>query len=162
PGRACGGPPTGCAPTSSSARWRCPTAPCWWATPSSSAWIACWWTRAACARARCATPAPAPRAPSSCAATRWATSGSPPARAAPTFLKPHQLRFRYRLLGLDEAFAETDQTQARFAGLAHGAYRLEVIARSAAGDESPQPAVLAFEMTPAWWERGWARAAAAA
>ena len=79
-----------------------------------------------------------------------------------TFLDPRRVRYRYRLSGLDETFTETAMTEARFPALASGDYRFEVVAISAAGVPSKRPAVLAFRVAPAWWERWWARGGAAA
>jgi ligand-binding sensor domain-containing protein len=73
-----------------------------------------------------------------------------------TFIDPQKVRYRYRLRGLDDAFVETDSREARFPGLGRGRYRFEVTAISASGRESAAPAVLAFEVLPAWWERWWA------
>jgi diguanylate cyclase (GGDEF)-like protein len=78
-----------------------------------------------------------------------------------TFIEPGKVRFRYRMNGLGEAFAETDLTQARFPALPSGKYSFEVEAVSAAGKVSNRPATFSFEVRPAWWETVWARLLAA-
>jgi ligand-binding sensor domain-containing protein/tRNA A-37 threonylcarbamoyl transferase component Bud32 len=79
-----------------------------------------------------------------------------------TFAAPGKVRYRYRLRGLEDAWAhETDAREVRFPALGKGSYRFEVVAISAAGRESALPASLAVEVLPAWWERAWARVAGA-
>ncbi len=74
--------------------------------------------------------------------------------AAPTFLDPRRLRFRYRLVGLEEEQVETSAHEVRFPPLPAGSYRLEVVAVAPdpAGGErvSPRPATFAFTVLPAW------------
>lgn len=81
--------------------------------------------------------------------------------AAPTFLEPHRVRYRYRLAGLEESWNETAASEVRFPALPTGRYRFEVLAVSGRGLESARPAVLSFSVAPAWWESWWAWAGAA-
>jgi diguanylate cyclase (GGDEF)-like protein len=72
------------------------------------------------------------------------------------------VRFRFRLVGLEEGWTETEANEARFPALPAGAYRLEVVAVSGLATgrlRSPRPATFSFTVPPAWWERWWARAA---
>ena len=76
-----------------------------------------------------------------------------------TFRDPNAVRYRYRLVGLEDEFIETAQTGARYPGLAAGRYRFEVVAVGADGSVSPVPAAFAFSVMPPWWETIWARMA---
>lgn len=83
---------------------------------------------------------------------------------SPTFLQPKKIRFRYRLAGLEEDWVETAAGEVRFPTLPTGRYRLEVVAvdgEKANALASTRPAVFAFSVRPAWWQRGWAHAAGA-
>jgi diguanylate cyclase (GGDEF)-like protein len=75
-----------------------------------------------------------------------------------TFLEPRKVRFRYRMLGLDDQYTETDQTEARFQALPTGDYTFEVVCVSARGQVSRRPAVFAIRIPGAWYERWWGRA----
>ncbi len=81
--------------------------------------------------------------------------------AALTFLNESEVRFRYRLLGLEDQWVETDQRQLRFPQLKPGTYTFEVMARSAAGVWSKLPARGSFVILPPWWDTWWFRAVAA-
>jgi diguanylate cyclase (GGDEF)-like protein len=74
-----------------------------------------------------------------------------------TFVEPHRVRYRQRLVGLVDQYTETELTEARFPALPSGSYRFEVLCVSAAGKVSPLPAVLSLEVQPAWWQTWWAR-----
>jgi diguanylate cyclase (GGDEF)-like protein len=77
-----------------------------------------------------------------------------------TFRDPRAVRYRHRLVGLEDEFVETSQTGTRFAGLNAGRYRFEVVAVAPDGSASAPPAAFAFSVMPPWWETLWARAAA--
>ena len=79
-----------------------------------------------------------------------------------TFRDPQAVRYRYRLVGLEDDFVDTQQTGARFAGLAAGRYRFEVVAVAPNGAITPAPAAFTFSVMPPWWETVWARVGAAA
>ena len=83
--------------------------------------------------------------------------------AATDFRAPRRNRYRYRLVGLDDAWQSTDGTSARaaYAGVPPGRYRFEVQG-AAANTPFSQPAVLVVEVVPALWQRAWARALVAA
>jgi diguanylate cyclase (GGDEF)-like protein len=74
-----------------------------------------------------------------------------------TFRNPSQVLFKYQLVGLDTEPVVTKLREVRYPALGAGSYRFEVLCRSAAGIWSPEPAVVAFTVLPAWWERWWFR-----
>jgi signal transduction histidine kinase/DNA-binding response OmpR family regulator len=78
-----------------------------------------------------------------------------------TFRDETQVRFRYRLSGLEERWVETAQREARYPSLAPGAYEFQVEARNARGLWSAQPARVSFQIRPPWTETWWFRALAA-
>lgn len=77
--------------------------------------------------------------------------------SALTFRDPSAVRYRYRLVGLEDELVTTSQTGARFAGLSAGRYRFEVVALAPDGSASASPAAFAFSVMPPWWETAWAR-----
>jgi ligand-binding sensor domain-containing protein len=79
--------------------------------------------------------------------------------AALTFVNEESTRMRYRLLGLDSGWTETDDDDARFPALAPGRYTFEVEASAAAGRWEGKSASLIFEIRPPWWLTWWALAA---
>jgi len=79
-----------------------------------------------------------------------------------TFRDPYAIRYRYRLVGIEDDFVETEQTGARYPGLPAGRYRFEVLAVGADGSLSASPAAFAFSVAPPWWETIWARMATVA
>jgi hypothetical protein len=60
--------------------------------------------------------------------------------AAMTFVNEESVRVRYRLLGLDSGWTETDDDDARYAGLAPGQYTFEVQASARAEQWDSPPA----------------------
>ena len=81
---------------------------------------------------------------------------------APTFRSPEDVRFRYRLRGLDSDWSEpTTQRTAVYPALRPGRYKFEVTACNSDLVWNPVAAALAFEVVPMWWETWWARIAAA-
>lgn len=81
---------------------------------------------------------------------------------APTFVAPEDVRFRYRLKGVDSAWTEAgSQRQAVFSRLVPGEYEFEVTAAHRNQEWNPVPAVRKFSVLPVWWETGWARLGAA-
>lgn len=70
--------------------------------------------------------------------------------AAPGFVSPELVRFRYRLEGLDEGWKEADTRRvAPYTHLPPGSYTFEVVAASADGVWGEQPASYAFVVHPA-------------
>jgi signal transduction histidine kinase/ligand-binding sensor domain-containing protein len=78
----------------------------------------------------------------------------------PYFTAPDRLLFRYRLVGMDDAWVEAgNQRTVSFARLPPGQYRFEVGAKeSDAPDSGKIMATLPFTIRAAWWETGWFRA----
>ncbi len=64
------------------------------------------------------------------------------------------LRFRYRLLGLSPAWTEAGpgQRETTYGGLGPGVYTFEVVAYTADGRASAQPARLVLTIRPPWWQ----------
>ena len=75
-----------------------------------------------------------------------------------TYLNERSTRFRYRLVGLESDWVQTDRPEVRYPKLAPGKYRIEVIARSGRGIESAAPAVFEFSVIPPWWMTWWFKA----
>src|SRR6185295_10259157 len=71
--------------------------------------------------------------------------------------RDERVEFRYRFNGLEKTWVETTQREVRYPRLAPGAYRFEVLARSAEGVWSTGPATFAFSIWPPWWQSWWAR-----
>ena len=68
---------------------------------------------------------------------------------APSFVRPEQLQFRYRLRGHDDAWIDTGTRRvASFANLAPGRYEFEVTARSHAGAWSEHGRSVHLELQP--------------
>ncbi len=80
--------------------------------------------------------------------------------AAQTFLHEKDVRFRYRLVGLDENWITTALREARYPSLPAGTYRFEVMASNGRG-WSAAPATVSFRIIPPWWQRWWFRLLAA-
>jgi len=77
--------------------------------------------------------------------------------AALTFVGEERVRFRYRLLGLDEAWTWTRERSLAFDRLPPGKYTLEVVARNAFRRWIDEPARFSFQVLPAWWMTWWFR-----
>lgn len=81
--------------------------------------------------------------------------------AATAFARPEDVRYRYRLVGLDaDWLPPTDARFASFSNLPHGDYTFEVIAAVGDGPWSP-PATFSFRIDPPYWARWWFFAACA-
>jgi signal transduction histidine kinase len=61
-------------------------------------------------------------------------------------------KFRYRLVGLDPDWIETDRHSARYPSPQPGSYRFEVMAMNGAGRWS-EPAALPFTVSLPWWRQ---------
>ncbi len=73
-----------------------------------------------------------------------------------SFTEKRALRYRYRLLGLDDHWQEpTDQRAVTYASLRPGSYTFEVKALNAGGVESATPAILSFTILAPIWQRSW-------
>ena len=80
--------------------------------------------------------------------------------AALTFVNEDSVRFRHRVLGLDESWNETQQPEAHYPGLPPGRYRFQVQAAVEGGAWSGPAAEVAFTIEPPWWRRWWSLSAA--
>lgn len=78
--------------------------------------------------------------------------------ASPVFRRDKDVRFRYRLLGHDGTWTETDDWDARYAELKPGKYLFEVTAGSWDGRWSDAVAELPIVITGPWWSASWFRA----
>ena len=76
------------------------------------------------------------------------------AYAGLSYLLPERIRYRTRLLGLDQDWIERGtQRNVEFMGLAPGDYVLEVAAAHPEGEWTLQPAQWPFSVRPLWWQR---------
>ncbi len=74
---------------------------------------------------------------------------------SPQFHAPENVRFRYRLSGLDEEWHDAGrQRTAVFAQLPAGRYRFEAMAMEPAGNWAA-PVALDLELHPHFWDTGW-------
>ncbi|RFP17806.1 diguanylate cyclase [Duganella sp. BJB488] len=81
--------------------------------------------------------------------------------AAPLYQNHEALSFRYRLLGQEEAWSVSGNGELRYAALAAGRYRLQVVADDAALQASSPMLELAVVIEPPWWRTPWAYAGGA-
>jgi two-component sensor histidine kinase len=65
------------------------------------------------------------------------------------------LRYKYRLKGLDNEWVLTDNSEVEYAFLPPGKYHFEVIAINSDGQESVVPATLQFVILPPLWQKWW-------
>ncbi|MGH7598700.1 MAG: sensor histidine kinase [bacterium] len=73
-----------------------------------------------------------------------------------SFKGENSLRYKYRLLGLNDDWQEpTDQRAVTYASLQPGDYTFEVTAMNADGVESVAPAAFPFTISPPFWQRWW-------
>jgi signal transduction histidine kinase/ligand-binding sensor domain-containing protein len=80
--------------------------------------------------------------------------------AALSLSAPENVRFRYRLEGFDERWAESGERSASYSRLAAGHYRFSVIACNSDGVWNETGAALAFTVAPFVWQTWWFRLAA--
>lgn len=79
-----------------------------------------------------------------------------------TYRHKKDLRFRYRLEGLDSGWTETSEAEARYSSLAPGAYRFTVESGTWNGPWSGRPATMDLIVEGPWWMSHWFAAGAAA
>jgi len=77
--------------------------------------------------------------------------------AALTFVQESSVLFRYRLAGETPDWLETTERELNYPKLPPGPYTLEVMARSAQGLWSAEPARVAFQVLTPWWMTTWFR-----
>jgi diguanylate cyclase (GGDEF)-like protein len=71
--------------------------------------------------------------------------------ASLTFRRGEDVRFRYRLRGLEDAWTSTDEWQARYVDLKPGSYTFEVAASTWTGGSSSSIARIPVTITGPWW-----------
>lgn len=75
-----------------------------------------------------------------------------------TYHNPGNLKYRYRLAGIDDRWRETRDRSVNFTTLPKGTYRFEVAAAMENSDEwSETTAPIAFEITPPYYDSWWFR-----
>ncbi len=75
-----------------------------------------------------------------------------------SFRNEAKIVYQYFLEGLDNNWKEiTTLTQVKYASLGPGSYRFWVKAANSDGIWSTQPAIVAFTISPAWWNTAWFR-----
>jgi diguanylate cyclase (GGDEF)-like protein len=75
--------------------------------------------------------------------------------ASPVFRRDKDVRFRYRLVGHDDSWTETDDWDARYADLKPGKYLFEVKAGRWDGRWSEAVAKFPIVITGPWWSAPW-------
>lgn len=72
-----------------------------------------------------------------------------------SFREPKNLRYKYRLSGMDTAWIYTANREVEFAYLPPGDYKFEVLAVNSDGNVSLRPAQIAFTVLPPFWKTWW-------
>lgn len=72
-----------------------------------------------------------------------------------SFREPKNLRYKYRLSGMDTAWIYTANREVEFAYLPPGDYKFEVLAVNSDGIVSLRPAQIAFTVLPPFWKTWW-------
>ena len=72
-----------------------------------------------------------------------------------SFREVQNIRYRYRLRGLDDNWRETGNEAIEFAALRPGHYILEVFSINGSGVPCARPAVLKLQVLPPFWMRAW-------
>jgi diguanylate cyclase (GGDEF)-like protein len=93
------------------------------------------------------------------AAVPWSGAALDVQVAAPLYQNHEALSFRYRLLGQEDAWSTSGNGELRYAALAPGRYRLQVVADDAALQASSAVLDLPLTINPPWWQTRWAYAA---
>ncbi len=68
---------------------------------------------------------------------------------------PSQIRFEYRLRGVDSGWNQTRQREARYTTLPHGNHTFEVRAFDHHGQQAPVTASVQFQIAPPFWLQTW-------
>ena len=85
----------------------------------------------------------------------WSASPLTVSLAALDFSDAHHIHFRYRLLGLESEWVETDQETLRYPRLAPGNYRLQVQTVGANDETASGITEIDFRIAPRWWQSIW-------
>ncbi|WP_394336229.1 sensor histidine kinase [Adhaeribacter arboris] len=70
--------------------------------------------------------------------------------------RPGKNQYRYQLVGIDDGWVKSQQSQAVYTALLPGTYTLRVNASNTSGRWSPYVRQLAIIITPPWWRTWWA------
>lgn len=71
--------------------------------------------------------------------------------AIPSYLNRRYLRYRYRLVGLDNSWNTTTNAEIQYAQLPPGQYRLELMAENPTVQAVSSTAAVSFIILPPWW-----------
>ncbi len=82
---------------------------------------------------------------------RWGSDPLTIGLASLTYRNEKAIRFRYRLAGLENEWAETAQHEVRYPHLPPGSFRFEAVAATAFSPTTSQVSTLTFEIMPPWW-----------
>jgi len=72
-----------------------------------------------------------------------------------SFREVQNIRYKYRLAGLDDNWRETANEAVEFAALRPGKYTLEVFSINGSGVPCARPALLQLQVLPPFWMRAW-------
>lgn len=72
-----------------------------------------------------------------------------------SFREPQNLKYKYRLSGMDTSWIYTSNREVEFAYLPPGEYVFEVLAVNSDGIVSQEPARIAFKVMPPFWKTWW-------
>lgn len=67
------------------------------------------------------------------------------------------IKYRYKLLGIDTGWIYTMNTSIQYPSLTDGDYKFVVSARNGDGVWNMQPATFSFSISPPWWKTWWAK-----
>ncbi len=95
------------------------------------------------------------------AAAPWSGATLDVQLAAPFYQNHESLSYRYRLLGQEEQWTTSKTGELRYAALAPGEYRLQVVADHGALQTSSALLDVPLTISPPWWRTRWAYAGAA-
>ena len=74
-----------------------------------------------------------------------------------SFRRERDVKFRYRLLGLEDGWTETKDRDARYPSLPAGDFQFEVQVSGSEGQWAPARSRFTFRIQPAWWQTWWFR-----
>ncbi len=85
------------------------------------------------------------------AALKWSRNPLTIGLAALTFKDEKAIKFRYRLVGLEQDWIETPEREIRYPRLSPRDYRFEVMAVDSANGKASPVETLPFRIVPPWW-----------
>ncbi|MGA7339939.1 MAG: diguanylate cyclase [Terracidiphilus sp.] len=96
-----------------------------------------------------------PEAIANGAQVRWNADPLTVSLAALSFIDADRLLFRYRLLGLESEWVETNEETLRYARLDPGSYRFQAETIDGSGGAISKIAEVDFRIAPRWWQNRW-------